>query len=298
MKGGVSRAAIKVHARKIVEDDPEGRGVAAERVEDREDAEDQEEAELAREQAGAGDPVPEHEERRNRPGEEVVRGSVRPGALRDRVPVRAPIVVGPAQRTEDVAEQDRGEALGRQGAHDGDAVADGGPGRGRQELHGQDGRDGQQRRADRAHDQEHAHSLLDIGERTPGRANVIDNHAQETERAQKRDLIAADRHQGGREGEEDAAKVGAPVQGLFEQPQRQGIKPVAEDHARMLEPRRSRAAQNENIAAMTPPAGRQPRRRKSASIASAPGRKWAKTARSNTCIEGTGSASRTAAWSG
>jgi hypothetical protein len=44
------------------------------------------------------------------------------------------------------------------------------------------------------------------------------------------------------------------------------------------------------IAATTAPAGRQPRRRNSITVASAPGRRWAKTTRSKSCMDGEGTA--------
>ena len=47
-------------------------------------------------------------------------------------------------------------------------------------------------------------------------------------------------------GEEHAAAVGAPVERLFEQPQRQREEAVAEDHAGVLQPRRRRAAEHED----------------------------------------------------
>jgi hypothetical protein len=135
-EGGVGGTAIERHAGEAVEDDLEQRRVAAERVDDRREPDDQEEPELAREEPPAGDAVPEEEQRRHRAGEEIVGGAVGPGPGGHALPVRPPIIIGGAERPEDVAEEDRGETSRRQRSHGRDAEAEGRARRGHEELHG------------------------------------------------------------------------------------------------------------------------------------------------------------------
>ena len=245
-EGRVRRPAIERDAGNVVEDQREDRRVAPERVEHRRDAEDEEEPQLAREQPAAGDAVPDQEQRRDRAGEEVVRGAVGPGRRVHALPVRPPIIVGLAQRAEDVAEQHRREARRRQRSHRGDAEAEGRPGRGREELHRQHDRNGKQRRADDAGCRKHADAAAGEGEAVVRDRDAMDDEADEREGAEERDLVAPDRHHGGNRGEEHGVAVGAPVERLLEQPQRQREEAVAEDHAGVLQPRRRRAAEHED----------------------------------------------------
>jgi hypothetical protein len=245
-EGGVRRPAIQVHAGNVIEHQLESGRVPAERVKQGQHAEDQEEAELAGEEAAAADSVPEHEERRDGPDEEVVDRPVRPGALGEAVPVRSPVIVGPAQRPEDVPEQEGRQALGRQRAHGGDTEAEGRPCRRHQELHGENGRDREQRAADHGHGQEESRARSEVGQALLGSPGAMKNHPDERESAEECDLIPAHGHQcgGDRKGGTDA--IGAAVECGFEQPQTQGEQAVAEDDARMLQARGGRSAQHEN----------------------------------------------------
>ena len=230
----------------MIEDELEDRRVAAERVKERREAEQQEEADLAREQTPADDAVPQDEDGRDGAGEQVVDRPVGPAALNERVEARAPIIVGPAQRAEHVAEQHRRQALRRQGTHGGDPEPESGPARRHQELHGEKHRDGEQGAAGDAHGEEHAGALAQIDEAPLGLRDAPDHGGDQSQRAQERDLVAPHRHGGGDDREHRAEPVGAAVERLLEQKQREREEPVADDHARVLQAGRGGAAQDED----------------------------------------------------
>ena len=245
-EGGIRRPAVEIDAREMVEDHLEARGVAAEGIEQGDEAEDEEEPELAGEQAPAGHAVPEEKERRDRADEQVVRRPVGPGSLRQAVPVGTPVIVGPAQGAEDVAEQDRRQALRRQRPHGRHAEAEGGPGRGGEELHRQDDRHGQKSPAEQAHGQQQAEARLEIGEGLRRAPDPLRCERDERQSAEEGDLVAPDDHHRGAEREQHAVAVGAAVHGLFQQPEGEREEAVAEDHARVLKPGRSGAAEHED----------------------------------------------------
>jgi hypothetical protein len=74
----------------------------------------------------------------------------------------------------------------------------------------------------------------------------MDGQPDQRQGAEEGHLIPPDHHHGGAEREQHAITVGAAVQGLLQEPEGQGKEPIAEDHARMLKPRRGRAAEHED----------------------------------------------------
>ena len=219
----------------MVEELDEDGGVAPERIDHREDADEAEESQVAREQPAPGDALPEQQRRRDGAGEDVVHGAVRVGALGDRVPHRAPIIVGVVQRAEDVGRQQRDEARRRQGVHRRDAVADGGPVEVGQQLHGEQRRNGQH--GDDHHGREGEQGRPAGGEtqRALRREALVDDGGRDGEAAQERDLVAPQRHQPGADREGERGAPGFPRQGDLHEEERRQEERIGEDHAGMLQ---------------------------------------------------------------
>src|SRR5262249_492023 len=130
----ICRAAIQIDARQMIEHERETRGIAPKRIKERDGTNDQKETEFARKQPTNGDAVPQDEQGWNGPCEKIVRRAIRPGSFNHAVPVRSPIIISPAEGSEHVAEQDRGEARRWERSHGGDAVTKRRPRRGHEKL--------------------------------------------------------------------------------------------------------------------------------------------------------------------
>ncbi len=244
-EGGVGGSPVEVDAGNMVEEQVENRRVAAEGIEEGADTEDEEIAEVARQNAPAGNSVPEEQQRRQRSREQVGDGAVGPGALRQRLRAGTPIVVACAQRAEYVAEQRRREARRMQRAHDGNVVGDLRTVGIDQKLDGEEGGHREDDDACQGDGAEQQQTLAQPCEGPLGRHPGVDHGTGKGKAAQEGDLVAAYRHHGGHDGKQNAEEVRAARQRFLEQQQGEREEPVAEDHAGVLQPCRGGTAEDE-----------------------------------------------------